>query len=72
MNLADATNMDFVSFFWTRNFFAYLDYDSTPRNLSTTALNRLINQASLSNIQKGNLSLLGQYVQQKLKSRTNP
>lgn len=67
MNLAGATDMDFVSFFWTRNFFAYVDYDSTPQNLSTAQFNRLINQASISNVQKGSLSSLGRYFQEKLK-----
>ncbi|MDH4269484.1 MAG: hypothetical protein OEV52_04210 [Dehalococcoidia bacterium] len=71
MNLADATDMDFVSFFWTRNLLSYLDYDSTPHNLTTAEYNRLINQASLANLQKGELSPLGQYLQQALNSRTN-
>jgi hypothetical protein len=69
MDLADATKMDFVSFFWTRNFFAYLDYDDTPPNLSTTEFNRLINQAFLKNVQTGDLSSLGWYVQLQLNSR---
>ena len=71
MNLADATDMDFVSFFWTRNLLSYLDYDSTPHNFTTAEYNRLINQASLANLQKGELSPLGQYLQQALNSRTN-
>jgi hypothetical protein len=72
MSLADATNMDFVSFFWTRNFFAYLDYSKTPHELTTTQYNRLINQAFISNVQRDNMSSLGQYFQQKLNSRTEP
>lgn len=72
MSLADATNMDFVSFFWTRNFFAYLDYSQTPHNLTTLQYNRLINQAFVSNVQRDNMSSLGQYFQQKLNSRTEP
>jgi hypothetical protein len=71
INLADATDMDFVSFFWTRNFLSYLDYNSTSHNLTTAEYNRLINQASLANLQKGTLSPLGQYLQQVLNSRTN-
>jgi hypothetical protein len=71
VNLADATNMDFVSFFWTRNFLSYLDYDSTPHDLTTAEYNRLINQASLANLQRGELSPLGRYFQQALNSRTN-
>jgi hypothetical protein len=70
MNLADATNMDFISFFWTRNFFAYLDYDTTPHNVSTTTLNRWINQAALTNVQKGEITPLGRYYQDQLHSRS--
>jgi hypothetical protein len=70
MNLADATGMDFVSFFWTRNLLSYLDYDSTSHNLTTAEYNRLINQASLANLQNGTLSPLGQYFQQALSSRS--
>jgi hypothetical protein len=72
INLSDATNMDFVSFFWTRNFFAYLDYNNMPHNLTTTELNRSINQACLNNVQKGNLSSLGQFFRQELNSRAKP
>jgi hypothetical protein len=69
MNLADAAKMDFASFFWTRNLFAYLDYDSTPHNLTTAEYNRLINQASLANVKKASLSPLGEYFQTQLQSR---
>jgi hypothetical protein len=70
INLADATDMDFVSFFWTRNFLSYLDYTSTSHNLTTAEYNHLINQASLANLGKSTLSPLGQYFQQVLNSRT--
>jgi hypothetical protein len=69
MNLADAAKMDFVSFFWMRSYFTYLDYDKTPHNLSTIQYNRLMNQAGVSNVQTGTLSDLGQFFQQQLKSR---
>jgi hypothetical protein len=69
MNLADVTKMDFVSFFWTRNFFAYLDYSNILSNLTTAAYNRLINQAFLKNLEAGELSSLGQYLQLQLNSR---
>ncbi len=72
MGLADATDMDFVSFFWTRYLFAYLDYGQTPHNLATLQYNRLINQAFVSNVQRDNMSSLGQYFQQKLTSRARP
>jgi len=70
INLADATDMDFVSFFWTRNFLSYLNYDTTPHNLTTAQYNHLINQASLANLQDGISSPLGQYFQEVLDSRT--
>jgi hypothetical protein len=72
VHLADAARMDFVSFFWARNFFAYLDYLSTPHNLSTQQLNQRINQASLANLQAGTLSPLGQFVQGQLAGRASP
>ena len=67
MKLADVSGMDFVSFFWMRNFFAYLDYNTTPQNLTTTALNSLINQAYVNNVLNSTLSPLGLYIQQQLK-----
>ena len=71
MKLANVAGMDFVSFFWMRNFFAYLDYDNTPPNLTTAALTRLINQAYVGNVLNGTLSPLGGYIQQQLNSDTN-
>jgi hypothetical protein len=62
VSLAAKADMDFVSFFWSRYFFAYLDYQATPHNLTTAEMNRLITQASMSSMQKGNLSPLGQYL----------
>lgn len=72
MDLADATKMDFISFFWTRNFFAYLDYNKTLHFLTTAQYNRLINQAFISNVQKDTLSSLGLYLQQELSSSVEP
>ncbi len=59
VSLADATGMDFVSFFWTRKFFAYLEYGPATKNLSTAELNRALNQAGLRNVLAGELSSLG-------------
>lgn len=59
LDLADATGMDFVSFFWTRNFFAYLDYGPATKALSTVEINRALNQAGLRNVLAGELSPLG-------------
>jgi hypothetical protein len=72
MNLADATRMDFVSFFWARNFFAYLDYGATPHDLSTQEFNQRMNQTSLASLQAGNLSSLGQFLRSQLEKRASP
>jgi len=69
VNLADTADMDFVSFFWSRYFFDYLDYQATQRNLTTLELNRLATQASISSMRKGNLSPLGQDLQKLLGDR---
>jgi hypothetical protein len=71
MKLADVTGMDFVLFFWMRNFFAYLEYNNTTQNLTTATLTGLINQAYTSNVLTGNLSPLGLYIQQQLNSNTH-
>jgi len=60
VGLADATQMDLVSFFWTRNFFGYLEYGPTTKNLSTAEVNRALNQLCLRNVLAGNLSPLGE------------
>jgi len=70
INLADAANMEFVSFFWTRYFFAYLDYSTETCSLSISEMNRRINQAANANVTEGILSPLGQHYQQRLSSRT--
>jgi len=70
MDLGDATRMDFVSFFWTRSFFAYLDYDTTGHYLSTARYNQLINQEGFSGVQKGSLSPTGEYFQEQISIRS--
>jgi len=72
IDLADATDMDFISFFWTRNFFTYLDYNKTLHFLTTSQYNRLINQAFISNVENGSLSSLGLYLQKELTNRAKP
>jgi len=59
VDLADATGTEFVSFFWTRNLFAYLEYGPATKNLSTIEINRALNQAGLRNVLAGELSSLG-------------
>jgi hypothetical protein len=70
VDLADATGMDFVSFFWTRNLLSYLDYDDTPHDLTTADYNHLMNQACLAALRDGKLSPLGEYFQELLDSRS--
>ncbi|UCH50787.1 MAG: hypothetical protein JSV54_07160 [Chloroflexota bacterium] len=70
INIADATNMEFVSFFWTRYLFAYVDYSAETGSLSIAEMNRRINQAANANVKEGILSPLGQHYQQQLSSRT--
>jgi hypothetical protein len=67
MKLARVTGMDFASFFWMRNFFAYLDYGPATQNLTTQALNTLLNQTYVADILTGNTSMLGLAIQQQLK-----
>jgi len=68
--LADTTNMDFVSFFWTRNLFTSLDYNNTTYNLATAEYNSLMNQTSISNVRKNKMSALGWYYQEQLQMQT--
>lgn len=70
IDLADAADIEFVSFFWTRYFFSYLDYSAETRSLSTSEINRRINQAANINVREGILSPLGKYYQKRLSNRT--
>lgn len=58
--LSRAAGIEFISIFWTRNFFAYLDYDSASR-LSDAELNQALNRASIAAVQDGRLSPLGEF-----------
>ncbi len=69
MDLSDAAGIDFVSFFWGRYLFSYLDFDSIPKNMSSLQLNQLENQAARSNMESGMLSYTGQAYQKALNDR---
>ncbi len=69
VRMADATGTEFVSFFWTRSFFAYLDYDATPKNLSTGNINMLIHEAFMANVRKRMHSTLGDWFMEYLRDR---
>jgi hypothetical protein len=53
--------IEFLSAFWTRNFFAYLEYKAGDENLSFEELSRRLNPAAAEAMQKGELSRLGEY-----------
>jgi hypothetical protein len=71
INLSDAAAMEFVSFFWTRYLFAYLDYSTETGSLSVAETNRLINQAANANVREGILSPLGEHYKQRLSSHAS-
>lgn len=64
VNLGRAYDFDFISFFWSRYFFAYVNYNDVPRNISSTELFRLANQAAFANLQAGKYSLTGEAYRQ--------
>jgi hypothetical protein len=67
--MSRAGGIEFVSFFWTRSFFAYLDYDQVHTD-SDAEINRLINQASLTAMQSGAVSPLGIFYQNWISEQT--
>ena len=71
VSLSATADLDFVSFFWSRYFFNYLVYQTTPHNLRTSELTRLATRASMNNMQKANLSTLGLYLQKLLGEQTH-
>lgn len=56
--LSQASGIEFVSFFWTRYFFAYLDYDQY-HNLTPGQINQQATRASIESTQSNTLSSLG-------------
>lgn len=59
MKIANKEDFEYVSFFWSKYFFAYLDYEETSRDLPPTELVLLSNQAAVENLQAGLLSETG-------------
>jgi len=64
--LAHYQGFEYVSLFWANYFFSYLDYDETPRDLSTVELMNRANQAASDSILAGTFSETGQALQQLL------
>lgn len=59
LKIAQDQGFAYVSFFWSKYFFAYLDYDSAREERSAKALVRLSNQAAVENLQAGAVSETG-------------
>lgn len=60
VDLGRAYDFDFISFFWSRYFFAYVNYNDVPRNINSTELFRMANQATFANLQAGKYSATGE------------
>ncbi|MCA9937076.1 MAG: hypothetical protein KC418_00420 [Anaerolineales bacterium] len=60
VDLGRTYNYDFISFFWSRYFFGYVNYNDVPKNINSTQLFRLANQAAYANMQQGQYSYTGQ------------
>lgn len=60
VDLGRAYDFDFISFFWSRYFFAYVNYNDVPRNINSTELFRMANQATFANMQAGKYSATGE------------
>ena len=50
VKLANYKGYEFISPFWSKYFFGYLDYDTVPKNLSYKQLAQLSNQKAVENI----------------------
>jgi hypothetical protein len=68
--LARAGEIEFLSFFWTRAFYAYLDY-SQYRLIKLDQINPIINQISGENLRENSLSELGHFYQDWISQQTN-
>jgi hypothetical protein len=60
---ARAEGAEFVSLFWSKYLFAYLDYDSTTARLPYNALRKRVDRRVLQNLETGQMSLTGRYYQ---------
>lgn len=72
MGIAHYQNFEYVSFFWSKYFFSYLDYDETPRDLSRAELIVRSNQAAFSNVRAGVFTGTGQAYQRLLDEDSCP
>ncbi len=59
-SMARSAGITYVSFFWNRYFFAYLDYNAIPPGASDAILQQLANQASSAAFLRGDLTATGE------------
>jgi len=69
ITLADSTQMDFVSFFWSRNFFYNMIYNPDIANLTIQQRNQMMTLGAIQSVNQDKLSDLGQAYQQILSQR---
>ncbi|NIS78672.1 MAG: hypothetical protein GTO14_00215 [Anaerolineales bacterium] len=60
MKIACVEGIEYVSFFWSKYFFDYLDFSEVPEDLAPTELVLRSNQAAAESIQAGSLSVTGE------------
>ena len=70
INLADSSQMDFVSFFWMRNLFYEMVYSPDTQNLTTEQYNQAMNQGAIKAVGAGETSDLGKAFQKTLARRS--
>jgi len=70
INLADPSQMDFVSFFWMRNLFYEMVYSPDTQNLTTEQYNQAMNQGAIKAVGAGETSDLGKAFQKTLARRS--
>jgi len=59
VKLANYKGYEFISPFWSKYFFAYLDYEAVPKNLNYRQMTQLSNQEAFRNILSNELTLTG-------------
>lgn len=60
VRFAQQNRVEFLSAFWSKYFFAYIDYENTPKGLSPRQLLEKADQAAVVNILAGNHTLTGE------------
>ena len=59
VEFANSKHCEFISFYWSKFFFAYLDYDKTPKDLPYSELTTLSNQEAVKSMTANKLSGTG-------------